>query len=224
MDPLTMMLLASLGGAGLSYIGGGKHGLTGSKPRFEKHSMLTGHQVKSLNKILSDINPEALDITQSPLYQKGQSFISDLLSPDSETAQAFEAPYKRQFSEEILPQIAERFAGTGSLDSSGFQNTVGRAGAGLSENLAALRSQLAMQAVPQAFSFSQQPFSNLMSRIGLGLGTNKFTGIGTPGQAGFLQNFGQSMAGAVPYMMMGSSGMMGRQGMPSYGQQQFWNG
>lgn len=219
MDPLTMMLLSGVIGGGMSFLGGGKEGLFGSKPKFEKHSMLTGHQSKMLKKLLGNINPEDFDVTQNPLYQKSQSFLSDLLDPSSKAAKSFEAPYKRQFEQEVVPGLAERFTSMGGQNSSGFQQTMGQAGAGLSENLASMRNQLAMQALPQAFSFSQQPFANLMSRVGLGMGVNKFTGIGSPGQSGFLQNFGSGMASAAPFAMMGGFG-----GSGGYGRQQFWSG
>jgi hypothetical protein len=75
----------------------------------------------------------------------------------------FSSPYLQQFQEQVLPQIAERFAGQGALSSSGFGQTLGGAGAGLQSQLAQLFSQLQGQASGR----QQNQFQNL-SQIGLG--------------------------------------------------------
>jgi len=71
----------------------------------------------------------------------------DLLSDNSADAQAFEAPLRRQFSEDILPQLAENFAGMGSgaLNSSSFRNAGVRASTDLAERLGAIRAGLRQQ-------------------------------------------------------------------------------
>ncbi len=54
----------------------------------------------------------------------------------------------RQFHEQTVPSLAERFIsmpGEGGLRSSGFQQALGQAGAGLHSNLAALESQFGQQ-------------------------------------------------------------------------------
>ena len=53
-------------------------------------------------------------INQSPLYGAGQSFLQDVLSNSPESMQKFQAPYLRQFNEQIAPSIAERYAGAGT--------------------------------------------------------------------------------------------------------------
>jgi hypothetical protein len=73
-------------------------------------------------------------------------YLQQLLSGSPEATKAFSDPYMRQFNEEIVPGIAERFAGSGALSSSGFQNSLGQAGAGLAERLASLRENLRMGA------------------------------------------------------------------------------
>jgi hypothetical protein len=79
----------------------------------------------------------------------GQSadYYRDLLSNDSQDYNAFAAPQMRQFREQIVPDIAEQFAGMGSggLSSSGFRNAAVNAGADLSERLGAIRAQLRQQ-------------------------------------------------------------------------------
>lgn len=103
------------------------------------------------------------NLQQSPLFQQGSNYLQNLLSGSPEAFQSFEAPFMRQFQEQIIPQLAERFSGVGARNSSGFQQALGQAGAGLSENLASLRSGLQMQALPQSLNFAQAPFNNLRS-------------------------------------------------------------
>lgn len=68
----------------------------------------------------------------------------------------FAAPFQRQFQEETIPGLTNRFAGLGNYSSSSFQNALGQAGAGLQEKLAALRgglsNQLLGQLLPSAFT------------------------------------------------------------------------
>lgn len=87
---------------------------------------------------------------KSPLEATGTTFLQNLLgrTPEEQLG-AFEAPYLRQFHEEIAPEIAERFAGADAIRSSGFQNAIMGAGAGLSENLASLKANLINQLLGQ---------------------------------------------------------------------------
>lgn len=91
--------------------------------------------------------------------------------------QAFEKPLMRQFREEIVPGIAERFAGlgAGAQQSSAFRQALGRAGAGLTERLGALRGGLQQQALGQ-----------LTSLLGAGLGARPFETVYRPATTGFL--------------------------------------
>lgn len=101
---------------------------------------------------------------QQPLYQQlqgaaqgpgaggafGQSadYYRDLLSDDSQTANAMFAPEQRRFNEQTIPDLAEQFAGFGgggSLSGSGFRNAAVGAGADLSERLGAIRAGLRQQ-------------------------------------------------------------------------------
>lgn len=74
-------------------------------------------------------------------------YYRDLLSDDSATANAMFAPEMRRFNEQIIPGLAEQFAGMGSggLSSSGFRNAAVNAGTDLSERLGAIRAQLKQQ-------------------------------------------------------------------------------
>lgn len=119
-------------------------------------------QQQGLSRLFGDAN-----LQNSPLFQQGSSFLSQLLSNNPEAYQQFEAPYMRQFREQIVPALAERFAGlgAGAQSSSAFQQALGQSGADLSERLAALRGQIQQNAIPQALGYAQQPFNNLRSLL-----------------------------------------------------------
>jgi len=116
-------------------------------------------------------------------------YLQQLLQGGGESEKAFAAPYERQFREQTVPALAERFAGQGALSSSGFQQSLGQAGAGLSENLAALREGQRSQAIspimqmiqsllgqqtqaffPKQQGFGQQLLTGLAPGIGQGVG------------------------------------------------------
>lgn len=177
---------------------------------YSKISTVSRPQKAFLNQLLGQLSGQSSNIQQSPLFQQGTSFLQNLLSGSPESTAAFEAPAMRQFQEQIIPKLAERFSGmgAGAQSSSAFQQALGQAGAGLSENLQALRSGLQMQALPSALGFAQQPISNLLGLGGLGLGTQTF-GY-TPKQRPFWQEllggaaggFGQ-LGGLLPFLLRG---------------------
>lgn len=81
--------------------------------------------------------------------QTAANYYRGLLSDDSEDFNAFARPELRRFNEQIVPDLAEQFAGMGSggLESSGFRNAAVSAGADLSERLGALRANLRQSGV-----------------------------------------------------------------------------
>lgn len=111
---------------------------------------------------------------------------------------AFEAPLMRQFQEDIMPGIAEQFAGLGAggLSSSGFTQETGRASADLAERLGSMRAQLRQQGAQGLMGFAQgglnpvdqvlvrprEPsmFETMFGAVGTGLGT----GLATAASAG----------------------------------------
>lgn len=97
--------------------------------------------------------------TMSPEQQQFQDQILKLLGGElggEEDFESFAAPYKRQFNEETIPGISERFAGLGGLSSSGFTQSLGQAGAGLSEKLASLQQMLKRQKFQSLLPFAFQ--------------------------------------------------------------------
>jgi hypothetical protein len=164
---------------------------------FSSFSTGTKGQSALLQQLLGQLRGQNTNIQQNPLFQQGSNYLQQLLSGDPQSTASFEAPAMRQFNEQIIPGLAERFSGlgAGSQSSSAFQQALGQAGAGLSENLQALRSGLQFGALPNALGFSQQPISNYQGLAGLGLGT-QMKGF-APKQPNFLQQLISALAGGA---------------------------
>ncbi len=187
------------------YPGKMKNILFGKDAKLQRYKALTGYQKDYLRDLFSQLSDQPLDLASSPLYQQGSDYLSNLLSGSPESTAAFEAPAMRQFNEQIMPGIAEQFAGVGGLSSSGFQNSAAGAGASLAERLQALRSGLQFQGAGQALGYSQAPFSQRLGLAGLGLGTPAFGYTGMPGQQGLIGGAapGMGQAFAMKAMMGG---------------------
>jgi hypothetical protein len=196
MDPGTMMLLASIVPAFLN--------LGGSDAK--KSSSFSKGQKGGINDILQAIKGQQgnMDITQSPQYQQGNEWLMSMFN-DPEFFKSFEAPLQRQFQEETVPGLANRFASMGSggsLGSTGFRNQLAREGSNLSTNIAALRGGMQQSAIPQLFNSSQMPFQNIMQMYQQALGqpvnnqympaTNPTAPIAGAGLQGFMQGYGMN--------------------------------
>src|SRR6516165_1895689 len=89
----------------------------GTEDKFTKLSTGTKEQEALHNSIIA----QAMGL-QAPGggYDLARQYNANLLGPNREQAfQQFSEPYLQQFQEQMLPQIAERFAGMGALSSSG---------------------------------------------------------------------------------------------------------
>jgi len=122
--------------------------LFGSKEKIQQVSQLTPEQQQMQNQLLQFLGP---------LLGQGSSFLSGLLDSSKGGQEAFAAPYMRQFQEEILPGIAERFSAMDGQSSSAFGQQLGKAGSGLQEQLASLQGNLGIQGM-----------QSLMQMLGLG--------------------------------------------------------
>ena len=200
-------LIASLGFSALSGLGGkeGQTKSTYSKPQLSLIDQIVG-QVKGQG--------GAPNVTASPAYGQGLDWLMALFN-DPEFFKSFEAPLQRQFQEQTIPDLANRFASMGSggaLGSTAFRNQLAREGSNLSTNIAALRGGMQQQAIPQLQAYAQQPFSNYTQLLQSALTPTQnvyqppstgFLGGVLPGltgglAAGFGQKFGQQFAGQCP--------------------------
>lgn len=180
-------ILSLLGGAGAGAAGtkGGRNFLFGEKGKFQQLPTMNEGQQNSLQQLLEQLGgPQG----------SGLDYLQQILSGDEGAFSEFEAPYKRQFEQEIAPGLAERFAGMGtggSLSSSGFQNSLAQGGRELSENLAALRGNLKQNALGQLQGFMQSAFRP------------SFENVYQQPRSGLLQGIGQGAAQGI-----GQAGMM----------------
>ncbi len=122
--------------------------------KFENY---THSQKKLLDEMAKHSYVHLPNITKDKNYLAGTQYLQKIISQDPELMKQFSAPYEREFNEQTVPRLAEQFGGIGAQDSSGFAQSLGAAGAGLQERLAALRSELGMQAANQLYGYSQLP-------------------------------------------------------------------
>ena len=203
MDPSTMMMLFSMLGPALS------GGMGGSEGEFK--STYNPNQLSFLDDMLKNIKGQNSDITQNQNYQQGQDWLHSLFS-DPDFFKSFEAPLQRQFQEQTVPDLANRFASMGSggaMGSTGFRNQLAREGSNLSTNIAALRGGMQQQGVNQSLGYAQQPIQNMMQMLQSALQPtqnvyqgptagplgNIMSSLAGGAAQGFGQKWGQNMAG-----------------------------
>jgi hypothetical protein len=182
MNPAMMMMLASIASSAIGSATGskGEHGSTYGK-----------NQLGMIDQIMNQLGGMRgqSDITQNQNYGQGQEWLQSIFN-DPEFFNKFEAPMQRQFQEETVPGLANRFAGMGSggaLGSTAFRNQLGREGGNLQTNIAAMRGGLQQQAIPQLMGYAQQPASNFMSLLQSVMNPTQNTYQGpTPGFMGSL--------------------------------------
>lgn len=104
---------------------------------------------------------------QGGAFGQAADYYGDLLSNDSEDFNSFAAPEMRRFNEQIVPGLAEQFAGMGSgaLSSSGFRNAAVSAGTDLSERLGAIRANLRSQGAQGLQNIGQQGLGQFSENI-----------------------------------------------------------
>ena len=154
--------------------------LFGKKEQMQQAPTMTVGQNDLLMQLLSGLSGGGEGAGGGAMGQ-GMSYLQNLLSGD--TSQ-FEQPLMRQFNEQVVPGMAERFSGMGSgaQGSSAFGQQMGQAGAGLMEQLGSLRGGL-----------QQQGLGQLSGLMGQGLGARSFENIFRPETSGFLGGMAPGM-------------------------------
>lgn len=163
-------------------------GFGGSKEnKLKKLPTMSPQQNAILNSLLGQLGN-----LQGPQggYGQATSLLQQYLNPESPLYQSFEEPYLRQFEQQTLPSIAERFAGKGALggglSSSGFAQALGGAAGNLQSDLAALKTGMQRQSALDLLS----QFNTLSN---LGLGSSPFGYLQQPGNQGFFPSFASNL-------------------------------
>lgn len=140
-------------GAGIGALGGGAlgslAGLFGQQP--QQQMMQPQQQIPSLGGEGNMFSGYGAQTFQLPRFDPQQQNALQQLLQRGLAGSDFgpiEQQARSQFSRQTVPGLAERFSSLGSggsQRSSAFQGALGAAGAGLEENLAALRSQYGLQ-------------------------------------------------------------------------------
>lgn len=196
-----MGLFGTLAGGGLAgmFFRKNKKSLMGKDAKIKDHNLLTGTQQSALKSYFN--NP----INKSPLYGAGASYLTDLLGGGDEAYNLMEGPIMQKYQQEIMPGIAERFAGMGtggSLGSSGLNNSLAQAGRNLGTDLGGIRAQMQMQALPQALNYAQQPYTNKLG----GLGVRGIMPYQTQAKQGLLGGLLPGLGGALGTAVAGPLG------------------
>jgi hypothetical protein len=148
---------------------------------------------------VSTLRPE-----QEPLYEQlvnaglgegaggafgtSADYYRNLLSDNPQDLQAFAAPELRRYQQEIVPGLAEQFAGMGAggLSSSGFQNAQNQGAVDLAERLGQIRANL------------RQAGAAGLKNIGqLGLGNYSQNMVTQPGTEGLLGSLAPAIGTAL---------------------------
>ncbi len=171
--------------------------LFGSEEKLKKLPTMTPEQQSQLMQVLQHLDPSG-QLGQA--YEQSLGGLQEFMDPSSEAMQRFSDPYMRQFEQQTVPGLAERFAGAGGglgggLSSSGFGQALSSAGSDLQSNLASMKTGLQRQAIGdimnQYTGMSQQglgaqPFAYGRQQAEPGL-------LGHYAQAGF-PGFGQGLS------------------------------
>ncbi len=174
-----------------------KEWLFGSSPKIKQKPTGTSQQQQFGGQDLIAMLQQMMG--QGGGFQQANQYDQGLLSNDPEAFNKFSAPYLQQFQEQILPQVAERFAGGGALSSSGFGQAVGGAATGFQAQLAQLFSQMQGQAAQR----QQGNFQNLSQ---IGLGYSPYAYHEKQGTSGFVAPFLTALAGGASGMFSGGGG------------------
>lgn len=172
---------------------GAKNFLFGTPEEHERVSTLRSEQEPLFQQLTqAGMNPGA-----GGAFGTAADYYRDLLSNDSQTAQAMFAPEQRQFNEQIIPGLSEQFAGMGAggLSSSGFRNAAVSAGTDLSERLGAIRAQLRQQGAQGLANIGQMGLNNFSQDV-----------MTNPGSQGFLSQVAPAIGTAAGAYFGGPAG------------------
>lgn len=135
----------------------------GTPGKYEQISKLD----QSQQPIYTQLTDAAKGKGSSGVFGTASNYYRSLFDDNNSTYTSLANPEMRRFQEEIIPDLAEQFAGMGSggLSSSGFRNAGIRAGTDLSERLAALRANLRQQGAAGLMNLGNQSLQSYNENV-----------------------------------------------------------
>lgn len=184
--------------------------LFGSPEKRENVSLLREEQEPLFNQLMG----AGMDRGAGGAFGTSADFYRDILSNDPQMLQELYAPEFRRFNQDIIPGLAEQFAGMGSgaLSSSGFRNSATQAGTDLAERLAQMRMNLRQNAASGLTNIGQIGLGNYSQNMVTQPGSQGFLGAMAPAIGTAVGSaFGDPIGGALGNMAgnMFSSGVSG---------------
>lgn len=168
--------------------------LFGRGEKYQQVPTYSKEQMALLNRLLGGIGSPP-NIGQMPGYGAGLGYLEDLYSNDPQAFDKFSAPAQRQFNEQVVPGLAERFSELGGRNSSAFRNALLGAGETLTEQLQAQREGLRSQNLGSLLGYLQAPSNQYSQYLGIGLGARPYENVFRPGSPGFLGSLSPYLGG-----------------------------
>ena len=172
--------------------------LFGSEDEVRQMPTKTPQQMKLLNQNIG----QARQLGQGG-FKDALSILQQYLDPQSDIYKNFEQPYLNEYYQQTLPELAERFGGLNAMGSglqtSGFGQALGAAGANLQGQLAQMKQQYQRQSIQDLLNQYNQMTSQ-------GLGTNTFENAYQPGNTGIAGPLLQGAATAAGTAIGGPAG------------------
>lgn len=162
--------------------------LFGKKEKFQQLPTMNAQQQQLLSQLLSGIGPG---------FGAGMDRMQNLLAGGPEAYKVFEEPAMRQFNQEIVPGIAERFSGmgAGAQSSSAFGQQLGAAGSDLATRLAQMRAGL-----------QESQMDRLSQLMNMGLGARTFENIHRPATQGLFGALAPGFGAGIGFALPGAMG------------------
>lgn len=142
-------------------------------PEQKKAHQLLGGKVKS---DIEQLRPLAgiQKPSETEEFRAGKRSLLDILSGSPQAMEKYQSPLIRQYKEQLIPEITQRFSGQfGPQRGSGFRNALTEAASQLSQRLGEQKNQLQEGARHQALSYAQMPMQEQQNIRGMALNENQ---------------------------------------------------
>jgi hypothetical protein len=185
----------------------------GQSAGFKKLPTMNTEQQQMMGNYMQQMMGGGFGGAGAPGYQSGMNYLQDLYSQSPQAFSRMQEPYMRQFQQQTVPGLAERFSGAGGgspmgggRQSSAFNQAMGAAGGNLSAQLGGMFEGMRGQNLQNLLGFSQAPYQQAMGMMGL----KPFGYAYQPGSTGLLGEAVSGLAGGMGGGMgLGMGNMLG---------------